>query len=351
MPRFLDRDLEQLARDLFLAKGVRADEAAVVASSLVESNLRGHDSHGVIRVVEYIEQLDTGQLVAGATMRVLAETPAMLAGDGGRGFGQVQCRRLVEIVGRKGREQGVACGTLRNCGHIGRLGEWVEMAARDGLGALISVNDNGVAFTVAPPGGIAPRISTNPLAIGVPTGGEPLVLDMSTSAVANGKVKVARLAGRQCPPGWIQDAGGNSTTDPHVMLADPPGTLLPFGGDQGYKAFGLGLLLDILVGGLTGGFCPPAPTDVMECNNVLLVMWNPARFAGHDHFHREADKLIAAVRDTPRKLGVDHIQLPGDRSTETHRERLANGIPLDGENWETLARLAKQLGVELPVPR
>lgn len=348
MPRFHARDLERMSGDLLQAHGVRADDAAVVARSLVESNLRGHDSHGVIRVAEYVEQLGTGQLVAGGSLRVLAETPAMIAGDGGRGFGQVLCRRLIELVGAKAREQGVACGTLMHCGHVGRLGEWVELAARGGLAGLISVNDNGVVFTVAPPGGIAPRISTNPIAIGVPTDAEPLVLDISTSAVANGKLKVARLAGREVPSGWIQDAAGNPTTDPNVMLADPPGTLLPFGGDQGYKAFGLGLVFDILVAGLSGGFCPPAPSGILECNNVLLVLWDPARFAGHEHFRREADKLIAAVRDTPRKSGVDRIQLPGDRSADIRRERLANGIPLDGDNWDTLALLSKQLEVRLP---
>jgi uncharacterized oxidoreductase len=350
MPRFRSETLREFAVDLFLAAKVDRDEAATVAQSLVESNLRGHDSHGVIRVAEYIEQLGTGQLIAGGTLRILAETSAVIAGDGGRGFGQVLCRRLIEIVGAKAREQGVACGTLMNCGHVGRLGEWVERAARDGLAGLISVNDNGVAFTVAPPGGIAPRISTNPIAIGVPTDAEPLVLDISTSAVANGKLKVARLAGREVPPGWIQDAAGNASNDPNVMLTDPPGMLLPFGGDQSYKAFGLGLLFDILVAGLSGGFCPPAPSGILECNNVLLVLWDPAWFAGHDHFRGEADKLINAVRDTPRKPGVDRIQLPGDRSADVKRDRLVNGIPLDGDNWETLARLAKQLDVRPPQP-
>jgi uncharacterized oxidoreductase len=350
MPRFIASKLETWTAELFVAAGVSRDEAAVVAASLVESNLRGHDSHGVIRVAEYVEQLGTGQLVAGGSLRMLAETPAMIAGDGGRGFGQVLCRRLIELVGAKAREQGVACGTLMHCGHVGRLGEWVELAACGGLAGLISVNDNGVAFTVAPPGGIAPRISTNPIAIGVPTDAEPLVLDISTSAVANGKIKVARLAGREVPPGWIQDAAGNPTTDPNVMLADPPGTLLPFGGDQGYKAFGLGLLLDILVAGLSGGFSPPAPSGILECNNVLLVLWDPARFAGHEHFRNEAAKLIAAVRDTPRKPGVARIQLPGDRSAEIRRERLAQGIPLEGDNWETLVRLARKLEVPVPTP-
>src|SRR5262249_11524458 len=159
--------------------------------------------------------------------------------DGGLGFGQVQCARLVDRAAERARQYGSIAATMRRSGHIGRLGEWVERAALQGLAALIAVNDNGVIQTVAPPGGKAGRFSTNPIAIGVPTGEGPLVLDISTSAVANGKLKVARLEGRAVEPGLIQDAQGNATTDPNVMVADPPGALLPFGGDQAYKAFGL----------------------------------------------------------------------------------------------------------------
>ena len=210
-------------------------------------------------------------------------------------------RTVCRLCFGQGSPDGRGDGALRRSGHVGRLGEWVERAASAGLAALIAVNDNGVIRTVAPPGGTAGRISTNPIAIGVPTGRGPLVLDISTSAVANGKLKVARLEKRPVPEGWIQDANGNPTTDPHVMLADPPGSLLPFGGDQAYKGFGLGLFFDFLVGGLTGGFCPPAPPGTIECNNVLVVVWDPAGFAGAAHFAAEADKLIESVRNTPRK--------------------------------------------------
>jgi uncharacterized oxidoreductase len=195
---------------------------------------------------------------------------------------------------------------------------------------------------------VAPRISTNPIAVGVPTGNGPLVLDISTSAVANGKLRIARLEGTECPPGWIQDAEGNPATDPHVMLADPPGTLLPFGGDQSYKGFGLGLLFDILCGGLSGGFCPPAPVGTVEWNNVLMIVWNPESCAGHSHFLSEADKLIDAVRNTPRKAGVEQITLPGDRSKALRALRLAEGIPIGDENLSRLTELARELNVAMP---
>lgn len=348
MLHFNSQTLLDFVGRLFAAAGAPPDEAHVVAASLVESNLRGYDSHGVALARWYLSQIKNGELVPGAAFAVQHETPALLAADGGLGFGQVQCGRLVDRVSAKARELGVACGTLIRCGHVGRLGEWVERAAHAGLAALISVNDNGVIATVAPPGGTQGRLSTNPIAIAVPTGGDPLVLDISTSAVANGKLKIARLENRPVPLGWIQDAKGNPTTDPHVMQADPPGALLPFGGDQAYKGFGLGLMFDILSAGLAGGFCPPAHPGTKEWNNVLLVVWDPVRCAGADHFIAEADKLVAAVRDTPCKQGVERIQLPGDRSTQARIERAATGIPLAEEVWEQLTHVAVKLGVAVP---
>ncbi len=363
-------ELTRFARDLLVVGGALPEEATLVAESLIASNLCGHDSHGVMRVPEYVEQMRLGELVPGAELTVRRETASIIAADANFGFGQVQCRRLIDRLLPKAREQGVACGTLTRCGHVGRLGEWVDRVARQGFAGLMTVNDNGVLRCVAPPGGAEPRISTNPLAIGVPssrhtpcavspldqpdgthgvpdTSDGPLVLDISTSVVANGKVRVAHLAGKPCPEGWLLDADGQPTTDPATRFADPPGTILPLGGDQAYKGFGLGLLLDILVGGLSGGFCPPAPDEAKASNNVLLVVWDPAAFAGQEHFVSQADELIRYVRSSRRHPGVDAIRLPGDGSAATRRAR-ARGIPLDQGAWESLERLAAKLRVALP---
>jgi hydroxycarboxylate dehydrogenase B len=341
--------LTKFIAQLFLAAGVAESDANEVATSLVESNLRGHESHGVLRVGDYLDALRIGELCSGVEWQVLTETPAVLVADGRRGFGQVLARRLVVALAEKCRPLGIACGTLKNCGHVGRLAEWVELAARHGFAAMMSVNDNGVLKCVAPPGGLEARISTNPLGLAVPTSGEPLVLDLSTSVVANGKVKAKLLAGEPCPPGWLQDANGNPTTDPASRFSENSGTLLPLGGEaQGYKGFGLGLLLDVLIGGLSGGSCPPAEPDEIGTNNVLMVLWDSARFAGTSHFLGEADKLVEYVRSTPRKPGVDRITLPGDRSAAIRRERQVNGIPLDAGTWTMLCDAAKQLSVTLP---
>lgn len=339
--------LRAFVTGLFVAADVDSGEAGHVSGSLVESNLCGHESHGVIRVTEYMGYLKTGALKAGVDLKIMSRTASTIVCDAQLGFGQTQVQRLVEIIAPMAADQGVACGTIRRCGHVGRLGEWVERLARRDLAALMMVNDNGVLMCVAPPGGIDARISTNPVAFGVPTAGDPLVLDISTSQVANGKIRVAQSAGRTCPEGWLLDANGQPTTDPSSRFADPPGTILPMGG---YKGFGLGLLVDILVGGLSGGFCPPAPPDEQECNNVLLIAFDPARFQGLPHFVTQSQGLCDFVRTSRTIDGSDQIRLPNDRSHETREFRLNSGIPLDHGTWDRLNALAAELGVAVPAP-
>jgi hydroxycarboxylate dehydrogenase B len=337
--------LRSFAVDLFVAASVPISEAAQVACSLVEANLCGHESHGVVRVIEYLGSLERGELRTGVELDIVARTASLLVCDGHFGFGQVQMPRLIELLEPMAREQGLACGTIRHCGHVGRLGEWVEAVARKNLAGLMSVNDNGVLTCVAPPGGVEPRISTNPIALGVPTAGEPLVLDISTSIVANGKLRVAQMAGRSCPDGWLLDANGEATNDPSTRFANPPATILPTGG---YKGFGLGMLFDILVGGLSGGCCPPAPADEVECNNVLFVVFDPERFSGLKHFVTQSQELCEFVRSTKRVSDTAEIRLPSDRSRRTADERRAFGVPLDVATWSRLTKCARGLSVSVP---
>ncbi len=343
--------LTRFASAMFQASGVPSSEADLVAGSLVGSNLRGHDSHGVVRIPRYLPLLETGELVSGAELVVHSETSAMICADAAFGFGMVQMTRLIDRLEQKVDELGVATGTLVRCGHVGRLGEWAELVASRGKAGLVTVNDNGVLKCVAPPGGTEPTVSTNPIAIGVPTGDEPLVLDISTSVVANGKVLVQHVAGETCPEGWLLDAAGEPTTDPSVRFSGPPesrGSILPMGG---YKGFGLSLLLDILVGGLSGGSCPPAPEGAPGTNNVLMVMWDPERFAGTGHFLGEADRLLGFVRGVNLKPGVETIRLAGDRSRQEMASRQANGVPLDVGTWESLCETGRRLGIEPPTTR
>jgi uncharacterized oxidoreductase len=349
VPTFPAETLLAFAHSLFTAAGVPADEADRVARSLVDANLCGHDSHGVIRVVQYVKAIHDGVFRPGAAFTVEKETPAVLVADGGWGLGQVQAHRLLERLVPKARQCGLAAGTLRQCGHIGRLGEYAEAAAARRLALIATVNGHGHARPVAPPGGTDARIGTNPLCLGVPTSGEPVFLDIGTSVCAEGKVRVLFNKGQRAPEGWLLDAAGRPTTDPGVLYREPRGTILPLGGPQAYKGFGIGLLLDMFAGGLSGAPCSTPGKPPLGANAVLFVVLDVEQFAGAEHFLAEVSGLAEAVRGCPRAEGVQEVLLPGDPERKQRRQRQAAGIPLDDGTWGQLAALAGKLGVAVPV--
>src|SRR5205085_699326 len=225
---------------------------------------------------------------------------------------------------------------------IGRLGEYCEKTAAQGLVTMLMVNSHGGAVRDAPPGGKAPRLSTNPLAICVPHGNAPLVLDFSTSATAEGKVRVKKIAGQQCPEGWLIDNEGVPTTDPNTLYGSPPGAILPMGGAQAYKGFGLGLMIEILTGALSGGNCAKTVPYPKKGNCVFVLLIDPVKFGGTACFQSEVGQLVDYVRSCPRVEGVDEIVLPGDPERRLATQRMKEGIFLDDENWKALVKLGEQ---------
>jgi uncharacterized oxidoreductase len=348
MPSFRAPELTEFATRLFIDAGVPGDEARVVSESLVGANLRGHDSHGVMRVPQYIDFVEKGIYRTGVALEVEHETPAVVTCDGQWGFGQVQAHRLVDLIVPKAQALGISAGSARDCGHIGRLGEYAEKAAEAGLILIATVNNNGAGQRVAPPGGIEPRLGTNPLCAAVPTAGDPVVLDFGTSVVAEGKVRVYNINKRPVPEGWLLDPQGRPTTDPSVLYNPPLGSILPMGGAQAYKGFGLGLVLDMLAGGLSGGRSSHPGAPPAKGNNVLFLALDPARFAGRDALLREATVVAEYVRDTPRAPGVDTILLPGDPERRTLERRSAEGIPIEEAHWAKLCEVATRLGTAVP---
>jgi uncharacterized oxidoreductase len=349
VPKIASADLERFSVNLLRAGGATSQEAEVVGPSLVAANLRGYESHGVMRLPFYIQALADGEVVSQADLTILTDAAARLVTDANWGFGQVQAGRLLSRLARKTASQGLAVGTMIQTGHIGRLGEYCEMAAAEGLVSMVMVNSHGGAVRVAPPGGKAPRLSTNPLAIGVPYRDEPLVLDFSTSATAEGKVRVKKIAGEQVPEGWLLDNEGRPTTDPNTLYGNPPGSILPMGGAQAYKGFGLGLMIEILTGALSGGVCARENTYPKKGNCVFMLLLNPDAFGGVTHFRAEVEQLVEYVRGCPRIEGVDQILLPGDPERIMLAKRSASGIELDAENWNQLVKLAEKLQVAVPV--
>ena len=335
---------------VFQAAGVAEGESRLVAESLVGSNLRGHDSHGVMRVPQYVERLESGDYRAGVDLIVERETPASVTTDGQWGFGQVQSRRLLDLTIAKAREVGLAAGTGRRFGHVGRLGEYAEVAAEKGLALIASVNNDGAGQRVAPPGGLEARLGTNPLCIGAPAEDGPIILDFGTSAAAEGKVRVHYIDNkRPVPDGWLLDHEGKPTNDPSVLYEPPFGTILPVGGPQAYKGFGLGFALDILAAGLSGGRTCFEATPVAKGNNVLFVVFEPDAFAGRDHWLAEASSLVRYTRECPTAEGVESIQLPGDPERRVLGERSTRGIPIAESHWKKLAEVSERLQVAAPI--
>jgi uncharacterized oxidoreductase len=348
VPRFSADVLTRFAAKLLCAGGVSGKEAELIARSLVGANLRGYDSHGVMRIPQYLSQINKGEIVPGAELEVLRESASLVTTDGHWGFGRVQAGRLIERLIEKARRGGVGVGTIIRCAHTGRLGEYCETAVEAGLVAMVMVNNHGAVRRVAPPGGKEARLSTNPIAVGIPNGREPIVLDFCTCVAAEGKVRVKWIAGQQCPDGWLLDSEGRPTNDPADLYGDPPGTILPMGGTQPYKGFGLALVVEVLTGALSGGVCAREIPINPIGNCVFMLVLDPAHFGGSGHFSSEVSHLVEFIRGCPRIEGVGEIILPGDPERRSLARKSIEGVTLDEGNWSKLATLAKELGVELP---
>ena len=229
--KFHHQGLQRLTQAIFSKAGCDSPEDEQLAVHLVDANLVGHDSHGVIRIPMYIRWLQEDKVRANRKARVLFESDVISVIDGDRGFGQSICEQAMKLTIEKVSRHGVSVLALRNTGHIGRVGEWAAMAAQEGYVALHWVNSSGFGILVAPFGGTERKLSANPIAAAVPVEGQaPIVLDISTCTTAEGKLRVALNQGKTVPPGSIIDAKGNPTVEPKDFYADPPGSILTFGG-------------------------------------------------------------------------------------------------------------------------
>jgi uncharacterized oxidoreductase len=341
--------LNDFSKRLFLAGGLDQEAAEIVSNSLVEANLRGHDSHGVMRIPFYIGRVADGGLNPKSRLTIVKESASSIMADGGWGMGQVLTRDLMNRLIEKCKTSAVAFGTLIKSSHIGRLGEYAEMAADAGFASIMGANTHGAAQRVAPIGGKRPRLGTNPICMGMPGGKNgPFIFDIGTSATAEGKVRVKKIAGQTVPGGWLLDPDGRPTIDPNQLYGDPPGTILPLGGDQAYKGFGLAFMVEMFSGAISGGQCaypnPPPPIG----NAAFFLVLNPEFFGGLPHLNDEIVRLEEYVRGVPRIDGVEEIFLPGDPERRAMQNRRAHGIPIDDGNWKALADLALKLKVDLP---
>jgi uncharacterized oxidoreductase len=334
--------LEAFLRRVFGAAGSSEREAALIARHLVESNLRGHDSHGVGMVPGYLRNAASGALVLNQRLAVAQESATLLVLDGGLGFGQVMAHDAMAAGIERARAQGHCLVMLRNSHHIGRIGHWAEQCAAAGLVSLHCVNVVSDP-AVTPFGGTRARLGTNPIAIGVPRdGAPPVVVDFATSRWAVGKVRVAANTGAPVPPGILLDGEGRPTTDPNDLFGDPHGALLPFGE---HKGGGLSLACELLAAALGGGPVQAGPrSNDSIINSMLSILIAPDRIARAAAFGHEVERVLTWVSSETR-TGPGAIKLPGEPELATREKRLAEGIPVDRTTWEQIRQAAAGLGL------
>jgi LDH2 family malate/lactate/ureidoglycolate dehydrogenase len=323
-------DLRRFAGAILEAIGMNAEDAAFAAGVIVDSDLAGHESHGLRRLPEYVDRAGSGLLAPGERPVVELDLGALLRLDGRRCLGHIALRDLTDLAVSRARAHGIAGLGLRRASYAGRIADYCARGARAGVAILFWFNDAGGGQQVAPQGGDAPRLSTNPMGVGLPRAGEPFVLDMSTSVVAMGKVAEWRDRGLPLPADWLT----------------PGGALRPSGG---FKGTGLALVAEALAGILSGaGSVRTEPGD--EGQGVFCVAIDLSRLKPLDAFTEEMERMLAYVREVPLEPGAEPVRFPGESGEATRKERLRTGVPLQPFLWERLERLSRTFGVPLPAP-
>ncbi len=344
--------LEELVRDIFRKAGCSAAEAERMGKYLVIANLTGHDSHGVQRVPRYLQWLAEGDFVADRTVKVITDTPVLAVLDGQFGFGQTVAPQAVAIGIGKCKEMGLAVVALRNSGHVGRVGDWAEMAAAEGLISIHYVNAAS-SVLVAPFGGVDRRFSTAPYCVGIPRKGQnPLVLDFATSIVAEGKVLNASFGGKKIPADALIDPDGQTSGDPHVLYGDytPSGPRSYRQGKGAIRAFGehkgsgLALMCEILGGSLTG--TGAAQENRKWANGMLSFYLDPARIDPEGFFPADVTRYVAYVKSARPAAAGGEVLVPGEPEERMRAQRLKEGVPLPEDTWNAISAAAQKIGLD-----
>ena len=347
MPVFKIDQLEKDCAKVFEGAGLLADEALVIAHSLVLANVMGHDSHGVIRIVQYCGALDEGKVKPGQKIKVTKEADASAVVDGEWGFGQTICHQAMDIAIEKAKARSVAVVEVFNCSHIGRLGEYVEAAAEQNILGIVMCNNHGGGLLQPPFGGIDARMSPNPIAVGIPTGGAfPIVVDMTASVVAEGKIRVKRNRGETLPEGWVIDADGKPATDPAKFYGPPRGAILPFGGISAHKGYALSIVVDVLSGAL-GGSGVSRDGGVSGGNGVFVMAIDIEAFIGKEDFKKDMQTFIGWLKSSRLMEGFDEILLPGEMESRQRKAKGAEGVFVDDETWRQIGETGTHYGVKL----
>jgi L-lactate dehydrogenase len=346
--RYAAAALRTTAATLLRAAGMQEAHAGDVADVLVEGDLLGHTTHGLALLAPYLGELEAGTMRTQGSYRVENERAAAALWDGDRLPGPWLVRRAVDDAIERAQRSGTATVVIRRSHHIACLAAYLTRATERGCAILLTCSDPNSA-SVAPHGGLKPVFTPDPLAFGVPTGGAPVLIDLSASLTTNGMTARLHKHGQRLPHPWLLDAHGRATDDPAVLFTEPKGTILPTGGvDAGHKGYALALIVELLTGGLAG-FGRADPKEGWGAT-VFLQVWDPAAFGGSADFLRQADWLVDACRGIPPRPGVDTVRLPGQRGLALKATQLRDGVELHEDIVPALEPWARKFGMAWPPP-
>lgn len=336
--------LSAFAARLLEGAGLTRERAGVVADVLLEADLLGHTTHGLALLPDYLTELTEGRMAATGDPSVVSEAPSAMVWDGGRLPGPWLVTQAALLASERAASQGTYTVVIRRSHHIACLAAYLKPITDRGQMIIVASSDPNTA-SVAPFGGTERLITPNPLAAGIPTGGDPVLIDISMSTTTNAMTARARNEKRQLPGLWLIDNAGVPTSDPEVFFAEPPGSILPLGGvDLGYKGFALGLLIEALTGGLAG-FGRADPKEGWGAS-VMVQISDPARFAGREAFEKQMHWLVDAALAGPPVTGHDTVRVPGQRGLRLRKLQLANGVDLHPSILPRLQPWATRYGIE-----
>lgn len=338
--------LIEIVTQICIHAGTPAEDAAKVGRHLVDANLKGHDSHGIGMLPAYIHNISVGNLIPTQHAELIADNGSNLIVDGKFGFGQVVGPEAIEMGIQRAKQYGIAVVALKNAHHLGRIGAMAETCAAAGFISMHYVNVVGHGAYVTPFGGIEPRMGTNPFCCAIPVAdSDPIVLDMASSSVAAGKVRVAFATGTKVPEGALLDHQGRETNDPKVFYTEPRGSLAHFGRHKGY---GLALICELLGGALAGGWTqqPENERKGNIVNNMLTFILDPATVGDPDRFESETRSMIEYVKSSAAATGVDEVLIAGEPERIATKIRLEEGIPVDDNTWAGILDTGKSVGFD-----
>lgn len=347
MPLIASSDAHKLTLDIFEACGAPPEEARVVADHLVGANLCGMDSHGIIRIPQYVQDVQTHIVRPGAKVTIVQETEISAVVDCGWNFGVWGAERAADIALEKVKTHKAAIVVTRSCNHAGRLGHYLEKIGNAGYIGMGFCSSPQHGHFVVPWGGRDGRLSTNPIAYAVPIPGRaPIISDFSTSQAPEGKIRLYKNRKQDLPEGWILDAAGKPSTSPSDFYGPPSGGILPFGGKQGYRGFALALLVEVM-GTILAGW---DSRQDRPGNGVAFIVFDPSLVVLPGVYGQNMTALADYIKSSRPGTGVTAVQLPGEPEQAKLHRRIVEGIEIEAATWTAILNTAESLRVAVNIP-